>query len=47
MTKPILRWSAEDESADSEFSIRFEQFGLGLIDGDMHPRGPPNQGRCD
>jgi YVTN family beta-propeller protein len=42
-----LRWSAEwDESADSEFSIRFEQFGDGLIDGDMHPTlGTPNQGR--
>ena len=42
-----LRWSAEwDESADSEFSIRFEQFGTGLIDGDMHPTlGLPNQGR--
>jgi YVTN family beta-propeller protein len=42
-----LRWSAEwDESADSESSIRFEQFGTGLIDGDMHPTlGPPNQGR--
>jgi YVTN family beta-propeller protein len=42
-----LRWSAEwDESADSEFSIRFEQFGTGLIDGPMHPTlGPPNQGR--
>jgi YVTN family beta-propeller protein len=42
-----LRWSAEwDESADSEFSIRFEQFGTGLIDGQMHPTlGPPNQGR--
>lgn len=42
-----LRWSAEwDESADSEFSIRFEQFGTGLIDGEMHPPlGPPNQGR--
>ena len=42
-----LRWSAEwNESADSEFSIRFEQFGLGLIDGDMHPTlGEPNQGR--
>lgn len=43
-----LRWSAEwDESADSEFSVRFEQFGTGLIDGDMHPTrdGPPNQGR--
>ena len=42
-----LRWSAEwDESADSEFSIRFEQFGAGLIAGAMHPTdGPPNQGR--
>jgi YVTN family beta-propeller protein len=42
-----LRWSAEwDESADSEFSIRFEQFGTGLITGDMHPTlGDPNQGR--
>ena len=44
-----LRWSAEwDESADSEFSIRFEQFGDGLIDGDMHPTlGLPNQGRSE
>jgi YVTN family beta-propeller protein len=42
-----LRWSAEwDESADSEFSIRFEQFGLGLIEGEMYPTlGMPNQGR--
>jgi cytochrome c peroxidase len=42
-----LRWSAEwDESADSEFSIRFEQFGSGLIDGEMYPTlGTPNQGR--
>jgi YVTN family beta-propeller protein len=42
-----LRWSAEwDESADSEFSVRFEQFGTGLIQGSMHPtRGLPNQGR--
>jgi YVTN family beta-propeller protein len=42
-----LRWSAEwDESADSEFSIRFEQFGSGLIPDGMHPTlGPPNQGR--
>jgi YVTN family beta-propeller protein len=42
-----LRWSAEwDESADSEFSVRFEQFGTGLIDGQMHPTlGAPNQGR--
>lgn len=44
-----LRWSAEwDESADSEFSVRFEQFGEGLIDGEMHPTlGAPNQGRSD
>lgn len=42
-----LRWSAEwNESADSEFSVRFEQFGSGLIDGEMHPTlGAPNQGR--
>lgn len=42
-----LRWSAEwDESADSEFSVRLEQFGTGLIPGDMHPTlGTPNQGR--
>jgi YVTN family beta-propeller protein len=42
-----LRWSAEwDESADSEFSIRTEQFGLGLIEGQMHPTlGAPNAGR--
>jgi cytochrome c peroxidase len=43
-----LRWSAEwDESADSEFSVRFEQFGTGLIhDDEMHPTvGTPNQGR--
>ena len=42
-----LRWSAEwDESADSEFSIRFEQFGTGLVEGEMHPTlGAPNQGR--
>jgi YVTN family beta-propeller protein len=42
-----LRWSAEwDESADSEFSVRFEQFGVGLIAGEMHPTlGAPNQGR--
>jgi YVTN family beta-propeller protein len=43
-----LRWSAEwDESADSEFSIRSEQFGAGLIhEGAMNPTlGPPNQGR--
>jgi YVTN family beta-propeller protein len=43
-----LRWSAEwNESADSEFSVRFEQFGTGLIhDGEMNPTlGAPNQGR--
>jgi YVTN family beta-propeller protein len=44
-----LRWSTEwDESADSEFSVRFEQFGSGLIDGEMHPTDDParpNQGR--
>lgn len=42
-----LRWSAEwDESADSEFSVRFEQFGTGLIEGAMNPTlGPPNAGR--
>lgn len=43
-----LRWSAEwNESADSEFSIRFEQFGTGLIhDGEMNPTlEKPNQGR--
>ncbi len=42
-----LRWSAEwDESADSEFSVRFGQFGSGLIPEGMNPTlGPPNQGR--
>ncbi len=43
-----LRWSAEwNESADSEFSVRFEQFGGGLIAGAMNDTrtGPPNQGR--
>lgn len=43
-----LRWSAEwNESADSEFSVRFEQFGTGLIEGEMNPTrdGPPNGGR--
>jgi YVTN family beta-propeller protein len=43
-----LRWSAEwDESADSEFSVRFEQFGSGLIhSGTLNPTtGLPNQGR--
>ena len=43
-----LRWSAEwNESADSEFAVRFEQFGTGLIPGEMHPTlGDPNQGRA-
>jgi YVTN family beta-propeller protein len=43
-----LRWSGEwNESADSEFAIRFEQFGQGLITGEMHPTlGDPNQGRA-
>jgi len=50
-----LRWSGEwDESADSEFAIRKENFGAGLIDGAMHcdlsPPDcvymPPNQGRA-
>jgi hypothetical protein len=42
-----LRWSAEwDESADSEFAIIEEQFGTGLIEGDMHPAlGKLNTGR--
>ncbi len=42
-----LRWSASwDESADSESAIRLEQFGDGLIDGQMNPTGEsPNQGR--
>jgi cytochrome c peroxidase len=43
-----LRWSAEwNESADSDFSVRFEQFGAGLIKGEMYEtrNGPPNQGR--
>ena len=48
-----LRWSAEwDESADSEFVIRKENFGSGLIDGDVNcslspvdcVHQPPNQG---
>jgi len=44
-----LRWSGEwNESADSEFSIRFEQFGTGLIKGEMHPTlGAPNLGRSN
>jgi len=49
-----LRWSGEwDESADSEFANRKENFGSGLIDGDMNcslsppdcVNQPPNQGR--
>ena len=49
-----LRWSGEwDESADGEFAIRRENFGGGLIDGDMHcdlfpadcVKPLPNQGR--
>lgn len=42
-----LRWSAEwDESADAEFAIREEQFGMGLIAGEMYPPlGQFNQGR--
>jgi YVTN family beta-propeller protein len=49
-----LRWSGEwDESADSEFANRRENFGRGLIDGAMNcslsppdcVNQPPNQGR--
>jgi YVTN family beta-propeller protein len=49
-----LRWSGEwDESADSEFANRKENFGSGLIDGSMNcslspadcVNHPPNQGR--
>ncbi len=49
-----LRWSGEwDESADSEFANRKENFGSGLIGGDMNCslsppdclNQPPNQGR--
>lgn len=42
-----LRWSGEwNESADCEFAIRFEQFGTGLIAGEMNPTlGAPNAGR--
>jgi YVTN family beta-propeller protein len=49
-----LRWSGEwDESADSEFANRRENFGAGLIEGDMNcalsppdcVHHPPNQGR--
>lgn len=51
-----LRWSGEwDESADGEFAIRRENFGTGLIQGDMHCTLLPadcklperNQGRND
>lgn len=32
-----LRWSGEwDEAADSEFAIRMDSFGSGLVEGDMH-----------
>ena len=50
-----LRWSGEwDESADSEFANRKENFGSGLIAGDMNcapsppdcVSHPPNQGRA-
>jgi YVTN family beta-propeller protein len=49
-----LRWSGEwDESADSEFANRKENFGSGLIEGEMNcalsppdcVNRPPNQGR--
>jgi YVTN family beta-propeller protein len=49
-----LRWSGEwDESADAEFVVRKENFGLGLLDGELHcalsppdcVNQPPNQGR--
>ena len=49
-----LRWSGEwDESADSEFANRKENFGSGLLDGAMNcslappdcVNQPPNQGR--
>jgi YVTN family beta-propeller protein len=49
-----LRWSGEwDESADSEYAIRRQSFGTGLIDGAMNcalspadcAHQPPNQGR--
>ena len=49
-----LRWSGEwDESADSEFANRKENFGSGLVGGDMNcsvspadcVNHPPNQGR--
>jgi len=46
-----LRWSGEwDESADSEFANRKENFGSGLIDGDMNcsvgPAGAVQPGAC-
>lgn len=39
-----LRWSGEwDEAADSEFAIRMDSFGTGLVDGEMHcSLGPPD-----
>ena len=49
-----LRWSAEwDESADAEYANRRENFGSGLLEGDMNctlfppdcVNHPPNQGR--
>lgn len=49
-----LRWSGEwNESADAEFANRKENFGSGLIDGEMYctlappdcVQQPPNQGR--
>ena len=52
-TQP-LRWSGEwDEAADSEFAIRVDSFGVGLIAGGMHclldppdcANQPPNTGR--
>ncbi|MBN1134943.1 MAG: beta-propeller fold lactonase family protein [Anaerolineae bacterium] len=51
-----LRWSGEwDESADSDFANRKENFGSGLIDGALNcalsppdcVHQPPNQGRTD
>lgn len=51
-----LRWSGEwDESADGEFANRRENFGAGLIDGELYcelspadcVHQPPNQGRSD
>jgi YVTN family beta-propeller protein len=49
-----LRWSGEwDESADSEFAVRQENFGAGLLSGPMHcslapvdcVNQPPHQGQ--